>query len=143
MPAISIHQASVTENPGIAAFYERCGYSGRLSTDDTILVAVRAESLVGVVRLCSEHRVVVLRGMQVLPNFQRQGVGRALLGECRSRLDDAVCYCIPWSYLEQFYSSEGFERCESTDVPDFLSGRYSCYIQKGRDVILMRRALSE
>jgi len=142
MPAISIHEASLAENPNIAAFYERCGYSGGLSADDTILVAIRAESLVGAVRLCSENQVAILRGMQVLPNFQRQGIGRALLNKYLSRINDAVCYCIPWSYLEQFYSSGGFRRCESTDVPDFLSERFSYYVQQGRDVILMRRAPS-
>jgi N-acetylglutamate synthase-like GNAT family acetyltransferase len=142
MPAISIREASVAEHPDIATFYERCGYAGGLSADDTILVAVRAESLVGVARLCSEHQVAVLRGMQVLPNFQRQGIGRALLDEFLSRVDDSVCYCIPWSYLEQFYSSGGFERCESRDVPDFLAERLSCYTQQGRDVILMKRSVS-
>lgn len=139
MPAISIRQASAAQNSDIAAFYEGCGYSGLLSTDDTVFLAVRAESLVGVVRLCSEHRVAVIRGMQVHPDFQRQGIGRALLGECLSRLEDVVCYCIPWSYLEQFYRSGGFERCESGDVPDFLAERFSRYVKQDRDVILMRR----
>ena len=143
MPAISIHKASAAEHPDIAALYERCGYSGGLSADDTILVAGRAESLVGVVRLCSERRVAVLRGMQVLPDFQRQGIGRALLDESLRRVDDAACYCIPWSYLEQFYSSGGFERCESSNVPDFLAERFSLYTKQGRDVILMRRVVSK
>lgn len=142
MPAISIHEASAAEKPEIAAFYERCGYSGGISSDDTVLVAVRDNSLVGAVRLCSEHRVPVIRGMQVCPDFQRQGIGRALLEESLFRVSDVVCYCIPWSYLEQFYSSGGFVRCESADVPGFVSERYSGYIQQGRDVILMRRALS-
>ena len=143
MPAILIHEASLAEHPEIAALYERCGYSGGVSADDTILVAVRAESLVGVVRLCSERRVAVLRGMQVLPEFQRQGVGRALLEEFLSRLDDVVCYCIPWSYLEQFYGSGGFERCEPRNVPDFLAKRFSIYNKQGRDVLLMRRIVSK
>lgn len=141
MHAISIYQVSVAEHPDIAAFYETCGYSGGLTADDAVLVAVRDESLIGAVRLCSEHQVAVLRGMQVLPDFQRQGVGRALLDVCLSRLDDTVCYCISWSYLKQFYNSGGFECCDSTGVPDFLSGRYSCYVQQGRDVIIMRRTI--
>ena len=142
MPAISIHEASAAAIPDIAAFYERCGYSGGISSDDTVLVAIRADSVVGVVRLCSEHQATVLRGMQVFPDFQRQGIGRALLENCLSRVSDAVCYCIPWSYLEQFYSSGGFRRCKSTDVPSFISERYSGYIQQGRDAILMRREFS-
>ena len=139
MAAISIHEASEAEHPDIAAFYERCGYLRDLRAEDTILAAVRAGSLVGVVRLCSEHGVVVLRGMQVLPDFQRQGIGLGLLDKCLPRVNDAVCYCIPWSYLEQFYGSGGFERCEPGDVPGFLSERYSGYLQEGHDVILMQR----
>lgn len=139
MPAISIHEASEAEHPDIAAFYERRGYSSGLGANDIILVAMRADSLVGVVRLCSEHRVVVLRGMQVLPDFQRKGIGLSLLDECLSRVNDTICYCIPWTYLEQFYGSRGFECCEPRDVPRFLSERFSGYLQKGRDVILMQR----
>jgi N-acetylglutamate synthase-like GNAT family acetyltransferase len=143
MPSISIRKASVAEHPDIAALYERCGYSGGLSADDTILVALRTEALVGVVRLCSENQVAVLRGMQVLPDFQRQGIGRALLDESLCRVDDAACYCIPWSHLEQFYGSGGFERCESKNVPGFLAERFSLYAKQGRDVILMRRVVSK
>lgn len=143
MPAITIHESSVAEHPDIAAFYERCGYSGGLTAHDTVFVAIRAKSIVGAVRLCSKHRAVVLRGMQVFPDFQRQGVGRALLDKCMSRSSDAICYCIPWTFLEQFYGSGGFQRCEPADVPGFLSKRYYGYVQKGRDVLLMRRALSE
>ncbi|MDJ0711799.1 MAG: GNAT family N-acetyltransferase [Woeseiaceae bacterium] len=117
----------------------RCGYSGGHSSSDTVLIAVQRDSLVGVVRLCSEHQITVLRGMQVLPDFQQQGIGRALLEKCLSKVGDAVCYCIPWSHLEQFYSTGGFKRCEKNDVPEFLSERFSGYVAQGRDVILMRR----
>lgn len=139
IPAISIREAFEAEYPDIVAFYETCGYPGHLKNSETIFVAVRADSLVGVVRLCLEHGVVVLRGMQVLPQFQRKGFGLSLLYKCRPRLNDAICYCIPWRHLEQFYSSVGFERCEQGSVPGFLSERYSRYVQEGRDVILMRR----
>lgn len=143
MPKISTRRASVSVHPCIAALYQHCGYSGGLSANDTISVAVRAESLVGVARLCSEHRVAVLREMQVLPGFQRQGIGRALLDECLCRLDDAACNCISWVYLEQFYSSEGFERCESREVPDFLAERFTVYTKQGRGGTLMRRVGSK
>lgn len=79
MREISIYEASHAEHPDITAFYVRCGYSGGLKFDDTVLVAVRDGSRVGVVRLCSEHQELVLRGMQVTPEVQRQGIGLALL----------------------------------------------------------------
>lgn len=143
MPAISIHETSVAENPDIAAFYKRCGYSAGLSADDIILIAALGGHFVGAVRLCSEHQTTVLRGMQVLPEHQRQGIGRALLDSCLSRVSNANCYCISWSHLEQFYRSGGFERCDSSGVPDFLAVRLNYYVKQERDVILMRRLASE
>lgn len=139
MLEVSIHEVSEAEHPGVAAFYEKCGYSGRLSLDDKVLIAMRNGSLVGAVRLCSEEQDVVLRGLHVVPDMQRQGIGLALLQACVSRINGVVCYCIPWAYLEQFYASGGFERCKSGEVPGFLSKRFSKYLEAGRDVIVMRR----
>lgn len=139
MQEVSVREASVADHPDIAALYESCGYSGGIGTNDTILVAVGTGSLAGVVRLCSESDAVVLRGMQVLPGLRRQGIGRNLLAKCAARLTDASCYCIPWAHLEQFYGSVGFERCEPSDAPRFLSERLSSCRQEGLDVILMRR----
>ena len=117
--------------------------SGELERNDIVLAATLDGSLVGVVRLSSEHEEVVLRGMQVVPELQRQGIGSALLEACLSRVVGVVCYCIPWAYLEEFYTSRGFERCKSTDAPGFLLKRLSTYLQSGRNVILMRRAPSD
>ncbi len=140
MKEISIHEASPADHAVIAAFYDRCGYSGGLKLNDTVITALRDSSLVGVVRLSPEQQDVVLRGMQVVRTAQRQGIGTALLEACLSRAGSIVCYCIPWASLEEFYASKGFERCKSADVPEFLSKRFSEYLEAGRDVILMRRA---
>ena len=139
MAEISIHEVSEDMHPRIAAFYEKCGYSGGLELDDNVLIARRNGSIVGAVRLCSEDRDIVLRGMQVVPALQRQGIGLALLQACVSRINGVACYCIPWADLEPFYGSGGFERCEPDEVPGFLAKRFSKYLEAGRNVILMRR----
>lgn len=139
MARATIHEVSQAELPAVTAFYETCGYSGKLNSKDTVFVAVQARSLVGAARLCSEHQQVVLRGVQVLPELQRRGIGLDLLEACMSRVDQAVCYCIPWAHLEPFYRSAGFELCISEDVPKFLSKRQAAYSEAGRDVVLMRR----
>lgn len=139
MPQTSIHEASPADYFAIAAFYERCGYSGGLEPNDTVLTAVRNGALVGAVRLTSEQQELVLRGMQVLPEAQRQGIGTDLLEACLDRVSTSGCYCIPWAYLEAFYASRGFKRCKSADVPTTLSKRFTDYLAAGRDVILMCR----
>ena len=57
--------ASTSELPEVAAFYATCGYGGGISQADTVLVSRICGQLVGVVRLCPQEGVVVLRGMQV------------------------------------------------------------------------------
>src|SRR6266704_1969885 len=74
--------ASTSELPEVAAFYATCGYGGGISQADTVLVSRIRGQLVGVVRLCPQEGVVVLRGMQVHPAFRRQGVGSRLLSAC-------------------------------------------------------------
>ena len=89
----------------VIEFYERCGYSRGVRGQDTTLSAVRQNVLVGAVRLCLEDRVLVLRGMQVLPDFQRRGIGTELLNDCLPSLGEFTCYRIPWAHLEQFYGT--------------------------------------
>ena len=60
-------------------FYaERC-YGGGIRPEDAVLLAEHDGELIGIVRLTTEEGVVVLRGMQVHPRFQRQGIGKRLL----------------------------------------------------------------
>ena len=139
MSEISIRKASHSQYSDVAEFYEKCGYSRGVRGVDTVLIAVRRDVLVGAVRLCSEHGVLVLRGMQVLPTFQRQGIGSRLLRECLPILGDSTCYCIPWAHLEQFYGMGGFNRCDPTEAPGFLEDRLTSYLTDGLDVVLMRR----
>ena len=44
--------------------------------EDALLLAEHDGELIGIVRLTTEEGVVVLRGMQVHPRFQRQGTGK-------------------------------------------------------------------
>lgn len=139
MSAISIHEAAEADFGDVSAFYAECGYKRGFNENDTVLVAVLDGSMVGVVRLCPENGVVVLRGMQIRSNYQRQGIGQDLLDQCLPHLGEGPCYCLPWSHLERFYNSIGFRRCRPSVAPEFLADRYSGYIKSDMDVILMRR----
>ncbi|ABW30884.1 N-acetyltransferase [Acaryochloris marina] len=70
-----IRQAELQDLEVVKSFYNRCHYGGGCQEVDLILMAYLEAQLVGVVRLCPEHQVIVLRGMQVLKPFQRQRVG--------------------------------------------------------------------
>jgi predicted N-acetyltransferase YhbS len=124
----------------IAAFYRTAGYGGGVSADDVTLVATADEGIVGVVRLCKEAGVIVLRGMQVDPAFQRQGIGRMLLRHCLPHLEGGAAYCLPYAHLTGFYGEAGFVPAPPAMLPPFLAERLASYLRKGQAVIAMRRS---
>ncbi|KAF3889555.1 MULTISPECIES: GNAT family N-acetyltransferase [Nostocales] len=136
---LKISQAKLHDAENIKAFYNRCGYGGDLSEEALIFIAQWEERIVGAVRLCPNIKFFVLRGMQVLAPFQRQGVGTQLLQVCTEQLAERVCYCIPWQHLKSFYQQVGFQEVSPIEVPDLLRKRFSNYIFRGMNVILMRR----
>lgn len=136
---LTISQAKQQEFEDVRAFYLQCGYGGGLGQDDTVFVAQLQGQIIGAVRLCPEDRFFVLRGMQVLPLFQRQGVGTRLLQKCAEQLADQPCYCIPWQHLRSFYQQVEFREVSSDTAPILLRQRFEEYICRGMSVVLMGR----
>jgi N-acetylglutamate synthase-like GNAT family acetyltransferase len=134
-----ISQAKPQDIEDIKGFYNQCGYGGGLGEHDLILIARSEAKLVGAVRLCSEQDFFVLRGMQVIAPFQRQGIGTQLLWACAENLASRTCYCIPWQHLRSFYEQAGFQEVASTVVPDFLRERLEGYQARDMKVAIMRR----
>jgi predicted N-acetyltransferase YhbS len=135
----TITQATPHDAKDIEAFYRQCGYGGGLNEKDLILIARSEAKLVGVVRLCPKTGFFVLRGMQVLASFQRQGVGKQLLRSCTEQLVDRVCYCIPWQHLRLFYQQAEFQEVSPSKVPLLLRERFNHYISREMSVVLMCR----
>ncbi|WP_288379054.1 GNAT family N-acetyltransferase [uncultured Massilia sp.] len=123
----------------LARLYRDAGYGAAVGAEDTVLVAKTAASLVGAVRLCREEGVLVLRGMQVRRDVQRQGIGSRLLATCLPYLARAEAFCLPYAHLEGFYATAGFAPADSAALPAFLADRLATYRSRGQDVIAMRR----
>lgn len=121
----------------VAAFYAAVGYGGGIASSDLTLCAHVDGKLAGVVRLCPEHGVTVLRGMQVHPAFQRQGIGRLLLTHCAPHLDQGTAYCLPYDHLTQFYAGAGFHASDA--LPAFLAQRLQAYLASGQKLLAMKR----
>lgn len=135
----TIHEIPQGDIPRVAAFYRRCGYAGGISTSDTALAAMTGGRVVAAVRLCRECGVTVLRGMQVLPEFQRQGIGLKLLAACIPWLDRGTAYCLPYAHLAAFYGTVGFTTGHQVPVPHFLQDRQARYAESGLGTIVMSR----
>lgn len=140
MTEVTVRLAGAEELDAAARLYRATGYSGRVDVEnDRALVALTGDVLVGVVRLCREHHVTVLRGMRVAASFQRRGVGTALLRGLEPLLTAQDCYCLPFSHLERFYALIGFQPMQDGEVPSFLAARTERYRSKGAAISPMVR----
>jgi predicted N-acetyltransferase YhbS len=121
----------------IQAFYDAVGYGGGVSEADFTFAATANGQVIGAVRLRKEGGVTVLRGMHVAPEWQRRGIGRALLARCAPWLDQGPVYCLPYDHLVDFYGQAGFRPVAPETLPRLLAGRLDRYLLSGQRVIAM------
>jgi N-acetylglutamate synthase-like GNAT family acetyltransferase len=135
---MTIRFAEPHEYPDVLAHYQACNYGGGVNDSDTVIIAVD-EEIAGAVRICTEHGVKVLRGMQVKSAYQRKGLGRSILQYLTEHLDMAGCYCLPYTHLKKFYGIIGFEEISKADAPVFLAERFEKYLSSGQQLTIMKR----
>ena len=129
--SVEVRRATPKDISRALNFYAQRRYGGGIRPEDAVLLAERDGELVGIVRLAAEENVVVLRGMQVHPRFQRQGIGKRLLATVADELDGRDCFCIPYAHLVGFYRGIGFQVIEPTKAPTFLRLRLETYQNRG------------
>lgn len=123
--------ATSVEYPRVEAAYEARGYHGGVSLEDVLYVAERRTELVTVVRRTQEHDLVLLRGMYVAPSLQRQRFGSRLLDVFVDDVQDAPCYCVLYSHLQDFYGRVGFPPLFGEAMRSFLRKRLASYRGRG------------
>ncbi|MGY1411256.1 GNAT family N-acetyltransferase [Luteimonas sp. A611] len=121
-------------------FYESRGYGGAaIVPSDFVVLAKEQDGIVGVGRLCQEQELLWLRGMQVEPRLQRQGIGAKILQRLDQEIDSRWCCCLPYEHLVGFYRRAGFEQA-ADNLPPALSARLANYLSRGLRVAAMVRA---
>jgi N-acetylglutamate synthase-like GNAT family acetyltransferase len=138
---IEIRHATAEDISRVLNFYAERRYGGGIRPEDSVLLAEHDGELVGIVRLTAEEGVIVLRGMQVHPRFQRQGIGKKLLATVAQERDGTDCFCIPYAHLVGFYAGIGFRSTEPAKAPTFLRLRLERYQARGdgNEYLIMRR----
>ena len=138
---IEVRRAMAEDISRVLNFYAERRYGGGIRPEDAVLLAEHDGELVGIVRLTVEEGVVVLRGMQVHPRFQRQGIGKRLLATVAQELDGKDCFCIPYAHLVGFYGGIGFRPIEPAKAPAFLRLRLERYQNRGdgKEYLIMCR----
>ena len=133
---VIIRFAEINEYPEILIHYEACNYRGGLEDDDKIVIAVDKD-VIGAVRICIEHDVKVLRGMQVKPAWQKKGIGSSMLKFLAAHVDIDGCYCLPFKHMKLFYGLIGFEEISVHSAPKFLTERLEKYLSSGHNEMLI------
>jgi N-acetylglutamate synthase-like GNAT family acetyltransferase len=138
MATISI--AGRDELTEVEHFYRSVGEERSLASDEAVIIARHGEAIVGAVRLVVEQGVCQLRTMQVHPDFQRQGVGSALLDRFAGLTKDRECFCLAWDHLEHFYAKIGFHKADDDDLPLLMRGRLASVRAKRLRLIALRKS---
>jgi GNAT superfamily N-acetyltransferase len=136
---LKIVKAQKDELDKVISFYERCGYTGGAKQKDDVVIAKVDEKIIGAGRVCYEEGIVVLRGLYIGEEFQRRGVGKAILKELDKIIGDREAYILPYKYLGPLYSKIGFKEIELEEAPLFLQERRLKYIKMGNTGMIMRR----
>ena len=124
---ITIRSAEDRDLERVRAFYRASAYAGEVAAADRVVMAEEGNCIVGLVRLVRESGVVVLRGMRVAPDQQRQGIGARMLATVDQVLRTEACYCIAYQHLLAFYGRIGFQELGPAAAPPFLAQRLNDY----------------
>lgn len=139
MTDIDVAVADKNELPVAQRFYESRGYGGAaVVPSDFVVLAKERDRVVGVGRLCQEHDLLWLRGMQVEPQFQGQGIGARILKRLDEEISNRWCCCLPYDHLVNFYRQAGFEQA-TENLPMALGERLDSYLSRGLKVVAMIR----
>ena len=129
--------ATLDDRAEAVRFYQQqLGRRVEIADDETLLLERDAGAVIAAVRLAPGHGTLELRTMVVDRTRQRTGVGSRLLARAGREIGTRECYCICWSYLEDFYGQVGFARIDAKALPEFLHERFAA----SKDQIAMRRA---
>jgi len=131
-----IRFAEIIEYPDVLLHYEICNYGGGVQDTDSIVIAID-QQIIGAVRICIEHGIKVLRGMQIKPAWQKKGIGSSMLKFLADHVDMNGCYCLPYKHLQTFYASIGFNEISIQDAPQFLAQRLKKYLSSGSNEIVI------
>ncbi len=125
--------------PTLSEFYESVGYYGGIAGDCTVVSARVGGRVIGVVRLALEAGILFLRGMMVAPDWQRCGVGSAMLEALSAEIGVRECYCAALPWLDIFYGRIGFRAVAEEGAPAGVQERVQLNRARGHEQLLMRR----
>lgn len=135
---ITFKQADHYSLPIVKQFYKLNGMRAQAPKGDLIFTASINSKLVAALRLHPVNQCYLLRSMCVAADLRHQGIGSGLLMFLQNQFNDIECYSFPFSHLQQFYESAGFQLCDSIHAPEAIADKFNRYLCNGKDICLMK-----
>jgi N-acetylglutamate synthase-like GNAT family acetyltransferase len=121
----------------IIDFYKSVNEDVYIDTNEKVFLAKVKNQIIGSVRLVNEKDYYVLRTLNILPIFQRKGIGTRLVRSLLPYVKEKTrIYCLPYPNVKEFYQQFGFHQISHQELPEKLKHRYLEY-KKEFDVIAM------
>ncbi|MBU6299547.1 MAG: GNAT family N-acetyltransferase [Alphaproteobacteria bacterium] len=137
--SVSLEMLPMSRFQEAQAFYATVGYFDAIADDCSVFAAQLDGRIIGVARLAPENGVMVLRGMMVAKQHQRNGVGARLLQFMAPRMAGSDVFCLPHGWLEEFYGQVGFVKIDPSEAPEHLQERLTKQRPKYPEMIIMAR----
>tara|TARA_R110001592_G_scaffold86031_1_gene254006 strand:- start:13127 stop:13567 length:441 start_codon:yes stop_codon:yes gene_type:complete len=126
--------------PLVKKFYKTANYFNQVGRKDEVFVLreiSRDNRIIAAARLVKTADYLILRSMVVLPELQKQGIGKYFLEQLKPSLFNRACWCFPFEWLEGFYANIGFAPYPPENVPTLIRNKYHQYSEQGRKILIM------
>jgi GNAT superfamily N-acetyltransferase len=133
-------QLPTNHYPLVKSFYKTARYLHQVGRKDEVFVLrelSQQNRIIAAARLVKTADYLILRSMVVLPELQKQGIGKYFLEQLKPSLINRSCWCFPFEWLESFYSDIGFVYYFPENAPILIRNKFHQYSEQGRKILIM------
>lgn len=138
--ALVFERPPTSHFPLVKSFYKNARYFSQVGKKDEVYILRDTDQhnkIIAAARLVKTADYLILRSMVVLPEHQRQGIGKYFLTQLGPHLLNRDCWCFPFEWLESFYAEIGFEQYSPEQAPTLIKQKFLQYREQGRKILIM------
>jgi len=139
--AISLRIATSADLTSVNKRYAEIDFVPSLK-GELIVLASNGDSIIGQGRVVTiDTESAELGGIYVFPGHEGLGIARKIVDFLIKHSDKSVLYCLPFTELEDFYDSMGFESVKNREkVPCAVVKKHEwCLSHYDKTVLLLKR----
>jgi len=136
---ICFQQFEPVQYPLVNKFYSSQKLNRKANKSDLVFVAKKHSQVIACVLFKPISGLLWLTGLQVDSKFRKQGIAGELISQALTAVNkDVVTF--PYQHLQTWYQRLGFEFVEVEGIPEPLAGRFSAYLNQGRELVVMQKS---